>query len=98
MPPLDVHSSTHYLALEKKNEHFMLECFLIHMIDGWMGRVFMCNETVLDECYLCLLAQVSFILEFFLPPSLPDPLCGVKGRSVLALQPTSFLRFLRGVG
>ena len=37
---------------------------LIHMIDGWMGRVFMCNETVLDECYLCLLAQVSFILEF----------------------------------
>ena len=27
MPPLDVHSSTHYLALEKKNEHFMLECF-----------------------------------------------------------------------
>ena len=31
-----------------------------------MGRVFMCNETVLDECYLCLLAQVSFILEFSL--------------------------------
>ena len=31
-----------------------------------MGRVSMCNETLLDECYLCLLAQVSFILEFFL--------------------------------
>lgn len=31
----------------------------------------MCNETVLDECYLCLLAQVSFILEFFLVMASP---------------------------
>ena len=38
---------------------------LIHMVDGWMGRVSMCNETLLDECYLCLLAQVSFILGLF---------------------------------
>ena len=29
MPPLDVHSCTYYLAVEKKNEHFMLECFLM---------------------------------------------------------------------
>ncbi len=40
------------------------QLFLIHMVGGWMGRVSMCNETLLDECYLCLLAQVSFILEF----------------------------------
>ena len=42
---------------------------LIHMVGGWMGRVSMCNEPLLDECYLCLLAQVSFILEF--SPTLP---------------------------
>ncbi len=44
---------------------------LIHMVGGWMGRVSMCNETLLDECYLCLLAQVSFILEFFFGMAAP---------------------------
>ena len=49
---------------ERTLRYFELLFTLIHMVDGWMGRVSMCNETLLDECYLCLLAQVSFILEF----------------------------------
>lgn len=35
------------------------------MVDGWMGRVSMCSETLLDECYLRLLAQVPFMIAFF---------------------------------